>query len=156
MITGKEKMVTRLAAVAGQFYPASEKQLRTEVGNMLKNAKQPVKPGLSPRAIIVPHAGYVFSGEVAASAFNQIAPEDRPRRVFVIASSHQMHFPGASVYCSGNYETPLGTVTVDCETGRLLTENNDIFTKREDAHLFEHSLEVQLPFLQVILGINLS
>lgn len=152
MITGKEKMTTRTAAVAGKFYPASEKQLRTEVVNMLKNAKQPLMPGLLPQAIIVPHAGYVFSGEVAASAFNQIAPEDLPGRVFVIASSHQMHFSGASVYCTGNYETPLGTVVVDCETGRQLTENNELFSKREDAHLFEHSLEVQLPFLQVILG----
>ena len=152
MNTGDNRMQNRPAAVAGKFYPASGKELRSSVERMLKDAKPSVRPECSPVALVVPHAGYVFSGEAAASAYNQIVPGDLPGRVFIIASSHHIHYPGASVYCTGNYETPLGVVRVDQETGRRLAENNDLFSVREDAHLFEHSLEVQLPFLQFILG----
>jgi AmmeMemoRadiSam system protein B/AmmeMemoRadiSam system protein A len=152
MNSGDKKMQNRPAAVAGKFYPASGKELRFSVERMLRAAKPPVHPERSPVALVVPHAGYVFSGEAAASAYNQIVPGDLPERVFIIASSHHIHFPGASVFCTGNYETPLGIVRVDQETGRRLAENNNLFSIREDAHLPEHSLEVQLPFLQFILG----
>jgi AmmeMemoRadiSam system protein B/AmmeMemoRadiSam system protein A len=151
MNAGENRMKNRPAAVAGKFYPASGKELRSSVEGMLKAAKPPVHPEYSPVALVVPHAGYIFSGESAASAYNQIVPGDLPGRVFIIASSHHIHFPGASVYCSGEYETPLGIVRVDQETCRRLAENNDLFSVREDAHLFEHSIEVQLPFLQFIL-----
>jgi MEMO1 family protein len=142
----------RKPAVAGRFYSGNKAALMEEIVVLFKEAKLPARPDLAPKAIIVPHAGYVFSGKVAASGFNQIPEDSTIQRVFILASSHQMHFPGASVYCTGNYETPLGVVEVDMGTAKGLTKSNNLFSCREDAHLFEHSLEVQLPFLQVRLG----
>lgn len=152
MTSGSNYLHDRPAAVAGRFYPSGKETLEKEVKELLANAKQQLLPGKIPTALVVPHAGYVFSGPVAASAYKQIPAEYVPERVFILASSHQMSFPGASVYCSGNYQTPLGTVKVDLEAGRKLTAADPLFSCREDAHLFEHSLEVQLPFLQVLLG----
>jgi len=142
----------RPAAVAGRFYPGSPERLKKEVEKLFAKAQSPFFPGESPRALIAPHAGYVFSGRVAASAYNQIDGSAGFKRVFVIASSHQMQFPGASLWTTGDYETPLGSVTVDQETCRALRESSPLFQYREEAHLNEHSLEVQLPFLQVKLG----
>jgi AmmeMemoRadiSam system protein B len=143
---------TRKAAYAGKFYSGNAKKLKKDIQHYLQNAKQVLFEDESPQLLIVPHAGYIYSGRVAASGYNQIPSGYRPQRVFIIASSHQMNFPGASVYCSGNYETPLGTVTVDINTGKSLIQDCNLFSSREDAHLFEHSLEVQLPFLQTKLG----
>jgi len=108
----------------------------------------PGNPENTPLAIIVPHAGYVYSGEVAATAFNQINPDRKFERIFIIGSSHIMAFPGASVYCSGNYETPLGIVKVDTELAKKLVAENKILNDNTEAHQNEHSIEVQLPFLQ--------
>lgn len=152
MTSGSNYLHDRPAAVAGRFYPSGKEKLEKEVKELLANAKPRLIHGKTPAALVVPHAGYVFSGQVAASAYKQIPADYVPERVFILASSHQMSFPGASVYCSGNYQTPLGTVKVDLETGRKLTAAGVLFSCREDAHHFEHSLEVQLPFLQVVLG----
>ncbi len=151
MNRNQERDKNRSAAVAGQFYPSLPGELSETVHDFFLKAKDPVLPSESPQALIVPHAGYVFSGQVAASAFKQLDGKP-PKKVFVIASSHRLHFPGAAVYCSGDYETPLGSVVVDRETGNQLTRLNTLFEGREDAHLSEHSLEVQLPFLQVRFG----
>lgn len=145
------KRFTRKPAVAGRFYPVDKKALSKEVDVLFEEAKNPVRPGLLPQAIIVPHAGYVFSGKVAASGFKQIPKYSEYKRVFVLASSHHFHFPGASVYCSGNYETPLGTLEVDLETGKMLVGTSPLFSSREDVHIPEHSLEVELPFLQKMI-----
>jgi MEMO1 family protein len=144
--------IIRKTAVAGRFYPADRQKLLEEVKACFERAKPSVRQGKMPQALIVPHAGYIYSGSVAASGFNQLPADAEVKRIFLLASSHQMHFPGASVYCSGDYETPLGVVTVDRETGHRLIQTNNLFSDREDAHLFEHSLEVQLPFLQVKPG----
>jgi hypothetical protein len=103
-------------------------------------------------AIIAPHAGYVFSGEVAASAYNQIDRTRKYEHIFVIASSHVKYMDGASIYYKGNYKTPLGTVKVDRELAKKLVEENPVFRYDQEADAYEHSLEVQLPFLQYILG----
>lgn len=142
----------RKPAVAGRFYPGKPSLLQAEVKRLLKEAKPNQQIGKLPLALIVPHAGYMYSGITAASAFNQLGTDPEIDKVFILASSHQMHFPGASVYCSGDYETPLGTVGVDHKTADNLTIANSLFSCREDAHLFEHSLEVQIPFLQIVLG----
>jgi hypothetical protein len=113
MFSGKTQNHIRKPAVAGRFYSGNKNALKEEIYNFFMEAKLPVKKGFTPKAIIVPHAGYVFSGKVAASGFNQIPDNSDIQRVFILASSHQMHFPGASVYCTGNYETPLGVVEVD-------------------------------------------
>ncbi len=102
-------------------------------------------------AVISPHAGYVFSGRMAATSFSQIDPDKQYNTIFVIGSSHRITFNGASVYNKGNYLTPLGEVKVDRTIANLLIDDYKFFTFHPDAHDGEHSLEVQLPFLQYIL-----
>ena len=98
--------------------------------------------------MIVPHAGYVFSGQVAASGINQVPADKEFDNVFIIGSSHQVSFNGASIYNRGNYVTPLGTVTVNTEVAGKLISNSDVFSFNPDADRTEHSVEVQVPFLQ--------
>ena len=100
------------------------------------------------RALLVPHAGYVFSGGVAASGYMQLDPETRYDHVFILASSHRVSFGKASIYNQGDYLTPLGTVRVDQELSGRLIKENEVFTFDPSAHNQEHSIEVQLPFLQ--------
>jgi len=136
----------RQPCVAGQFYPKDAKEL----GEALKLYFAQAIPRRSDRlkAIVSPHAGYVFSGQVAAHSFNQIDPNNVYETIFLIGSSHRVYFDGASIYNCGNYITPLGTVKVDQKLANLLIHDNAVFEFRENAHLTEHSLEVQLPFLQ--------
>ena len=132
---------------AGRFYTDNPEELKTQLGQLFtKSAGK--KSEITPLAILVPHAGYVYSGEVAASAFNQIDPNCRFERIFIIGSSHTSNFSGASIYCDGHYETPLGTVKVDLEFAKKLVKENKLLTDYPEAHQFEHSIEVQLPFLQ--------
>lgn len=143
----KETLQNRKPYAAGRFYTNNPDELKVNLQELFLKSVQK-KNKKTPLAIVVPHAGYVFSGEVAASAYNQIDPGCKFERVFVIGSSHTTSFTGASVYCSGNYETPLGTVEVDLELARQLVTENNILKNYPEAHLHEHSLEVQLPFLQ--------
>ena len=99
-------------------------------------------------AIISPHAGYIYSGGVAASAFEQIDPARRYDNVFVLGPSHQMALEKACVYASGDFITPLGRVKVNKELGFRLARDNPVFTTETEAHRYEHSVEVQIPFLQ--------
>jgi hypothetical protein len=99
-------------------------------------------------AVIAPHAGYVFSGEVAASAYNQIDPSRKYETIFVIGPSHHMAFDGASIYVHGNYVTPLGTVRLNKDVASVLLRTGGPFRDIDGAHTREHSVEVQLPFLQ--------
>jgi AmmeMemoRadiSam system protein B/AmmeMemoRadiSam system protein A len=136
--------------VAGQFYPADRAELQTMLKSLFASAK-PDKQDGEVLAIISPHAGYVFSGQVAASAFNQVDPEKEYKTIFVIGSSHQALFNGASIYNKGNFITPLGTIKVDLELADKLISENPVFISKTDAFSREHSLEVQLPFLQVYM-----
>ena len=140
----------RQAAVAGSFYPADPAELRKTIAGFMAAAKPIQTKGLV-RAILVPHAGYVFSGGVAASGYNQLNPDQEYKRVFILASSHRVSFGKASVYTQGDYMTPLGRVTVDTDIARELIRNSKAFTDYPEAHISEHSIEVQLPFLQVKL-----
>ena len=140
----------RKAYAAGRFYTANPVALKTQLQQLFTKA-EPRREGTSPLAIVVPHAGYVYSGEVAASGFNQIDPNRKFEHIFVIGSSHTTSFQGASVYCDGNYETPLGIVKVDTELAKKLVAENKILKSYAEPHLYEHSLEVQLPFLQFLL-----
>ncbi len=99
-------------------------------------------------AIIVPHAGYPFSGVVAASGFNQIDPNKEYDNIFVLGPSHYVGFDGAAVYTRGNFITPLGVVKVNTELAKELIRADKIFSDRNDAQEQEHSIEVELPFLQ--------
>ena len=136
----------RKPAVAGSFYPSSAK----EILSMTQGWLHPVDAQVAPQAVIVPHAGYVFSGEVAASAFNRIPKRHPYKRIFLLGPSHRVGFSGASVDTLYAYaETPLGRVAIDVETGKELLKTAP-FTCRNDAHDREHCLEVQLPFLQMM------
>ncbi|MDD4235386.1 MAG: AmmeMemoRadiSam system radical SAM enzyme [Bacteroidales bacterium] len=141
-----ETLMNRKPVVAGQFYAGNRSDLEKDLKLLFSDAKKP--SGKPVRAVISPHAGYVFSGGVAADAFNQIYPNKDYKRVFVIASSHRVAFNGASVYHQGNYETPLGEIKVDIDLCNKFIEENDVFTFNSGAHSSEHSIEVQLPFLQ--------
>jgi len=141
----------RKAYAAGRFYTDDPVALRSQLQQLFANAEAR-HSGADPLAIVVPHAGYVYSGEVAASGFNQIDPNRKFEHIFVIGSSHTSSFQGASVYCDGNYETPLGIVKVDTKLAKKLVAENKILKSNAEPHLYEHSLEVQLPFLQYHLG----
>jgi MEMO1 family protein len=140
----------RQPAVAGSFYPADAAELKKMISGFMASAKPDQTAGLV-RAIVVPHAGYVFSGGVAASGYNQLDPGQAYKRVFILASSHRYSFGKASVYVRGDYMTPLGRVSVDTEAGLELISSSDSFTDYPEAHLAEHSIEVHLPFLQTHL-----
>ena len=100
------------------------------------------------RAIISPHAGYVFSGKVAASAFTALPKKAEYKNIFIIGSSHIMSFEGASVYDTGDFITPLGKIKVDNLIVNKLKNGSKYFNFPVDAHLMEHSIEVQIPFIQ--------
>jgi MEMO1 family protein len=138
----------RQPAVAGQFYSSDSTELRKTVTDFFAKAVAREKRD-DLLAVIVPHAGYVFSGQVAASGINQIDPDKKYKRIFIIGSSHTTHFDAASVYAKGNFITPLGEVPVDTTVTNELLALGDVFEFYKDAHWYEHSLEVELPFLQV-------
>ena len=138
---------TREAAVAGQFYPGSSSELKKELENLFA-PKNDFKEEGKVLAIIAPHAGYVFSGPVAAESFEQIDRNSQYDNIFLIGSSHRFVFDGASIYTLGNFRTPLGEVPVNLDLAKELCRKFSVFTTRTDAQINEHSLEVQLPFLQ--------
>ncbi len=146
------KQIDRRPAVAGQFYSANPETLKSTLKELFNTAKQ--KTVSDAIAIISPHAGYVFSGGVAASAFNQIDTARDYETIFVIGSSHVSFLNGASIYDKGNYVTPLGTVNVDLQVVGKLMEKLDFYKYDSIADSREHSLEVQLPFLQYIMKRN--
>lgn len=144
-------MITRAPAVAGSFYPGSPDLLRRDIEGYLSQKHPPAGAEIKPKALIVPHAGYYYSGAVAADAYRLVAGEEFDL-VVILAPSHHHYFTGASIYSIGNYETPLGEVKVDCELGESLIAQYPAINFIAEAHRQEHSLEVQLPFLQVVLG----
>jgi len=140
----------RPPAVAGQFYPADPEELRTQVKGFLTAAK-PAMAG-TPKAIIAPHAGYRYSGPIAGSAYACLARgRDRFQRVVLLGPSHFVAFDGLAASNAAVFQSPLGSIPVDEEAlarARALPQ----VTTLEAAHRDEHSLEVQLPFLQIALG----
>lgn len=140
----------RKPAVAGTFYPADARILSQQVKEFLSRAK---KVNISGEVIglISPHAGYMYSGQVAAYAFKLLEGK-KFDVVIVVAPSHRAFFRGASVYDRGSYETPLGLVPVDQELCKQLKEQSSLIQSSAQGHTQEHSLEVQLPFLQETIG----
>jgi len=145
----------RQPAVAGQFYPGSEGELRSMLKDLFSHAV-PSKNIKNVVAVISPHASYVFSGGVAASSFNQIDPTKRYENIFVLGPSHHVAFEGGAIYSKGDFITPLGRVKVNTKLAQELIDKQVIFLSRDDAHSSEHSVEVQLPFLQYRLGRDFS
>lgn len=136
------------ASLAGTWYPADPSELRSMVERFL--SREGVAPDPTARALVVPHAGYRYSGETAGAAYARV-PRGRWRRAAVLAPSHYHAFPGAAVHPGSGFETPLGIVCVDREAAERLVGRGESGA-RFDAPPFgrEHSIEIQLPFLQVV------
>ena len=138
----------REPAVAGAFYPDKPEVLSRDVKRYLENAKKEKLEG-EIVALVSPHAGYMYSGQVAAYAYKLI--EGRVfDSVVVVAPSHRALFKGASVYDRGGYRTPLGVVPIDTDLSKKMMEKRKEIQFLPEAHYQEHSLEVQIPFLQVV------
>lgn len=141
----------RPAAVAGMFYPGEPAELRHTVTALLSGAKRG-EPLRAIKALIVPHAGYVYSGPVAASAYAQLADRrDSIRRVVLLGPTHRVWVRGLALPGAERFATPLGEVELD-RAGMDLLKGLPQVVERAAAHQMEHSLEVQLPFLQQALG----
>jgi AmmeMemoRadiSam system protein B/AmmeMemoRadiSam system protein A len=146
----QNEQTDRQPAVARQFYPAQKDELTLTLKKLFAKAV-PSKRLKNVVAIVSPHAGYDYSGVVAASSFNQIDPSKKYENIFVLGPSHHVAFEGASVYSIGDFITPLGRLHVNREIAKDLTAKSKVFTARTDAHTYEHSVKVQLPFLQYIM-----
>lgn len=141
----------RPAAVAGMFYPEQPATLGRLVDDLLATARTPVLDAPVPKALIAPHAGYLYSGPVAASAFASLHQRGEVKRVVLIGPSHRCAFAGVATTTAKGFATPLGVVPVDRATVARVERLPQVH-RFERAHADEHSLEVELPFLQQALG----
>ena len=144
------EQVIRKSAIAGSWYPGNPALLRKDIEEYMDNitAEAPAEKVVG---IVSPHAGYMYSGQVAAHAYRLLRGRNFDT-VVVIGPSHRAFFRGASIYDRGGYETPLGIVPVDMETAEKIRSQSRMISFVPDAHRQEHSVEIQLPFLQVALG----
>ncbi len=142
----------RAAAVAGLFYPGDAKALAHDVQTLLAAVVQAQPPVGAPKALIVPHAGYIYSGPVAATAYAHLRPlRGIIQRVVLLGPVHRVPVRGLAVPDAQAFETPLGRIPIDrAAVSRILALRQ--VTTSAAAHALEHSLEVQLPFLQQVLG----
>lgn len=142
----------RPAAVAGTFYPGSTRALADEVDDLLGGADALAPRVGFPKALIVPHAGYIFSGAVAAGAYDAVRPaRGIVRRVVLLGPVHRVPVRGLATTSDEAFATPLGSIPIDREALNSLQDLPQVVTS-DAAHALEHSLEVQLPFLQKTLG----
>lgn len=151
-------MGRRMPAVAGAFYPSSPESLKREIERCFLHR---IGPGRLPRKVdgeekplllVSPHAGYVYSGPVAAHGYLQLEGRAKPQIVVILGPNHYGIGSPVSVYPDGEWITPLGSVEIDDELAMKLADLSGIFTLDEISHVREHSIEVQIPFLQYILG----
>jgi AmmeMemoRadiSam system protein B len=145
----ERRLKVRRAAVAGMFYESNPRRLEEEIQRYLNEAT-PTKIEGEVISLISPHAGYTYSGQAAAFGY-KLLDKDKTKRAIILAPTHRVGFRGVSIADVGSYETPLGLVTLDREACDRLLKGN-LFTSIAEVHSSEHSLEVQLPFLQVVLG----
>jgi AmmeMemoRadiSam system protein B/AmmeMemoRadiSam system protein A len=143
----QNKTTDRQPVAAGRFYSADKETLTKDISQLFETCKKSTG-NWDVRAIIAPHAGYVYSGKIAAAAYSAVPRNSVYKNIFIIGSSHIMLFDGASVYNSGDYITPMGKVAVNREIANKLITENKVFNFPTNAHLQEHSIEVQLPFIQ--------
>jgi len=140
----------RPAAIAGSFYPLPKQLLESEVNAMLEVAR-PTAHNVAPKAIIVPHAGYIYSGPIAAAAYARLADGHKTiRRVVLLGPVHRVPILGLALPGVDAFETPLGRVELDQSAIAAITGMPQVSVSSA-AHAMEHSLEVQLPFLQTVL-----
>ena len=145
----REKLEVREPAVAGAFYPSDARVLKRQIRGFLDSVDQKGIEG-EVVALISPHAGYMYSGQVAAFGYKLLEGSDF-HKVIVIAPSHRAYFDGASVYNKTGYKTPLGVVPIDVDLCNRIIAQTRTVDYHAQAHSEEHSLEVQVPFLQIVL-----
>jgi hypothetical protein len=140
----------RPPAVAGLFYPGDAAGLSRAVTELLGSVPSPA--GKAPKALIAPHAGYLYSGPIAASAYALLRPlREVIRRVVLLGPTHRVAVRGLAVPSVGHFATPLGTIEIDAAAVEVL-EGMPQVVVADDPHALEHSLEVHLPFLQTVLA----
>lgn len=145
---GKTEVGVRPPAVAGQFYPDNAVRLKLAIQKYLEDAVPP--KGEHPLAIVVPHAGYIYSGQICADAFRQVA-DLRVDLVVILGTNHTTAgFDRISVYPGGAFQTPLATTRVDETIAKSLLQADKDCVPNQEVHAKEHSVEVQLPFVQVL------
>lgn len=143
-------MSIRKTAVAGQFYEADTVSLQQQVGNLMSAVSSGLKS--IPKALIVPHAGYIYSGSIAARAYGCLESQrDQIRRVVLLGPAHRVFLDGMAVPSVDLFTTPLGDVPLDREAIEQITDMPGVSVS-DQAHQDEHCLEVQLPFLQTLLA----
>jgi len=146
----------RRAAVSGYFYPSDKRYLLRYIEELFDKPRGPGIP--SPKwngdrnivGIVVPHAGYMYSGWIASYAYYEVSNDGLPENVILIGPNHTGYGTAISVYPDGYWETPLGIVKVDDSIVNDITKYSELISPDESAHLNEHSLEVQIPFLQYL------
>lgn len=131
----------RNPAVANQFYPGDPARLHYELGKLMG----PAKAGHPAIAVVAPHAGYVYSGAVAGKVYAEV---EVPGTVVLLGPNHTGIGAAAALWTAGPWDMPLGTVDVDHELAGLILKGSDYLAEDTQAHVYEHSLEVQVPFLQ--------
>lgn len=152
-------MKLRRAQVAGSFYPGTKTALTDEIEGCFTHS---LGPGRLPTlaqigerrlvGLVCPHAGFMYSGPVAARSYFELAADGKPDAIVIIGPNHTGAGSGVSMMPGGVWETPLGQVGIDQETANAISKMSDIVDLDDRAHLYEHSIEVQLPFLQYVLG----
>jgi len=165
-LRGEEKGLSakiRYARYAGSFYAGSRDSLRRQIEECFMHrfgpGKLPVVPEKGSRRIIglvCPHAGYMYSGSVAANAYYQLALDGRADVFVILGPNHQGIGSGVAIMNRGVWRTPLGDIEVDGDTAKEIIRYSEIIDIDESAHVYEHSIEVQLPFLQYIYGSQLK
>jgi AmmeMemoRadiSam system protein B len=149
MASQENSITVRPPAVAGYFYPAEPGALRNAVVTFLASAPRIVH---DPKVLIAPHAGYIYSGPIAGSAYASWRDIKAPvQRVILLGPAHRVGFRGLALPSARYFATPLGTVPIDQVAASAIVELPQVYT-RDDAHAQEHSLEVHVPFLQVLFG----
>lgn len=138
-------MSKRASVVSGYFYPNTKEELE-EYFNFFNKTTLTCKEFSKIKALIVPHAGYIYSGKTANFAYNR-AKKEKFKRVIVIGPSHRVGFEGASISLFDEYETPLGNISIDLEYAKVLQEKFSFLFFHEDCHK-EHSTETQMPFIK--------
>ena len=146
--------------VASQFYEGNAEALRAQIKGCFLHKIGPQKlpkinTNVHPRNIvglICPHAGYMYSGPVAASAYFELAQDSKPDTVVLLGPNHTGYGSALSIMTEGTWQTPLGNVEIDTEMAKAIMQETNIIDIDEMAHRYEHSIEVQLPFLQFLYG----
>ncbi len=153
----------RTPAVAGQFYAGSQAALREQIEGCYRHRLGPGQlPEVSengPREIVglvSPHAGYPYSGPPAACGYYELAADGRPQVIIIIGPSHQPVRIGAAIQTTGAWATPLGEAAIDSEVATAVAEDCSVLEDSAAAFTYEHSLEVQLPFLQHLYGASVA